>query len=73
MDNLPSPQKGNESQSPILTNAERLKASLTHGSLAAALFAAWEAGDPSDRQARMLAAVHGFYAPKQDGHDQAVA
>lgn len=73
MDDIPVPQKNDENHHPALTNAERLKASLPQGSLAAALFAAWEAGDPKDAQARMLAALHGFYAPKQDGHEQAVA
>lgn len=69
MEGIPLPPKNDENQPSTLTNAERLRASLAQESLAAALFAAWEAGDPHDAKARMLAALHDFYAPKQDGHD----
>ena len=55
---------------PDLTNAERLRAHLSKDSLAAALLTAWEAGDASGAQARMLAALTRFHAPHAaGGHD----
>jgi hypothetical protein len=48
-----------------LPNVQRLRAHLAQDSLAAALLAAWEAGEPAQAQVRMLAALHEFHAPKQ--------
>lgn len=73
MSNVPPPKKNDGNQLSALTNAERLRASLAQGSLASALFAAWEAGDSNDARSRMLAALHDFYEPKQVNDDQAAA
>jgi hypothetical protein len=52
------------------SNTQRLRTHLASGSLAAALLTAWEEGDPAQAQARMLAAVNNFHAPKQVADDQ---
>lgn len=52
-----------------LRNTERLRTHLASGSLAAALLAGWEDGDPAQTQARMLAIVNNFHAPKKAGDD----
>ena len=50
-----------------------LRTYLASGSLAAALLTAWGEGDPAQAQARMLAAVNNFHAPKQAADDQSPA
>jgi hypothetical protein len=56
-----------------LNNTQRLRTHLASGSLAAALLTAWEKGDPAEAQARMLAAMTRFHAPKQVADDETAA
>ena len=57
----------------ILTNTQRLRSHLTEGGLAAALLTAWEDGEQTQAQERMLATLHAFHEPKQASDDQTAA
>jgi len=63
----------NQTTSSPPTNTERLRTHLTANGLAAALLSAWEAEEPADIQARLLAALIKFYIPEQSSNDEAKA
>jgi hypothetical protein len=68
-----SEPESDDPAAPTPSNAQRLRTHLASGSLAAVLLTAWEEGDPAQAQARMLATVNNFHAPKQAAGDQSPA
>jgi hypothetical protein len=69
----PDPTPAGDHSVAIPSNTQRLRSRLTKDSLAAALLTAWEDGDPTRAQQRMLNALHAFHAPKQASDDKTAA